>query len=420
MPSRLAGEAAGSRAPQDPEHLNEAIQLTSRSTWILLIALALCVAGVVVWGLLGRLVFHANGQGVILLEHSVVADVVARASGTVAQIHVKPGDTVARGDLLVTVKLDEITERLKQALTAAQAQRGEYEKYDKTSSADVARRRQNLDQEVASLNASLVEAKKNRAMLQTLYENYVSEVKRGLATRNQEQAAFDRLTSVGDSIRQMTDQIQKSQTAQIEFEDQVSRALAEVRMKVIAAEASYRDLQVQFEVGSAIRSPVDGTVSEITTQPNTTVAAGMKLVVMESNTSEKRMVVHAYLPIDQGKRVVIGMPALISPTSVDEQIYGSIKGQVRKASMLPVSRESLLAVLGDETLVNTMMAAGAPMSIEIALDADPDAKDGLRWTSAASPPTAITPGTTAAARIVVDRVAPLSLVLPIVKTWTPP
>lgn len=420
MPSRLAGKVVGSRAPQDPEHLNEAIQLTSRSTWILLIALALCVVGVVVWGLLGRLVFHANGQGVILLDHSVVADVVARAGGTVAQIHVKPGDTVARGDLLVTVTLDEIAERRKQALAAAQAQRSEYEKYQKTSSADVARRRQNLDQEVTSLKASLVASEKNRAMLQTLYENYVSEVKKGLATRNQEQATFDRLTSVGDSIRQMTDQIQKLQTAQIEFEDQVSRALAEIRMKVIAAEASYRDLQVQFEIGSAIRSPVDGTVSEITTQPNTTVAAGMKLVVIESNTSEKRMVVHAYLPIDQGKRVTVGMPALISPTSVDEQIYGSMKGQVRKASMLPVSREGLLAVLGDETLVNTMMAAGAPMSIEIALDADPDAKDGLRWTSAASPPTAITPGTTAAARVVVDRVAPLSLVLPIVKTWTHP
>lgn len=420
MPNRLAGKAVGSRAPQDPEHLNEAIRLTSRSTWILLIALALCVVGIVVWGLLGRLVFHANGQGVILLEHSVVADVVARASGTVETIHVKPGDTVARGDLLVTVQLDEIAERRGQALVAAQDQRSVYEKFEKTSSSDIERRRQNLDQEVTSLKVNLVEAEKNRAMLQTLYENYVSEVKKGLATRNQEQNAFDRLTNVGDTIRQMTDQIQKLQTAQIEFEDQVSRALAEVRLKVIAAEASYRDLQVQFEIGSAIRSPVNGTVSEITTQPNNTVAAGMKLAVIESDTSEKRMVAHAYLSIDQGKRVAVGMPVLISPTSVDEQIYGSIRGQVRKASMLPVSREDLLAVLGDEALVNTMMAAGAPVSIEIALDADPDAKDGLLWTSAASPPTAITPGTTAAVRVVVDRVAPLSLVLPIVKTWTHP
>jgi NHLM bacteriocin system secretion protein len=215
----------------------------------------------------------------------------------------------------------------------------------------------------------------------------------------------------------MTDQIQKSQTQQIEFEDQVSRALADMRMKVIDAEASYRDLQVQFEIGSTIRSPVDGTVSEITTQLNATVTAAMKLVVVESGTAEKRLIVHAYLPIDQGKRVSVGMPALISPSSIDEQIYGSIRGRITQVSMLPVSREGLLAVLGDEALVNTMMAAGAPVKAEIALDSDPHTADGLRWTSAVSPPTAVTPGTTAASRIVVDRVRPVSLILPIAKTW---
>jgi HlyD family secretion protein len=418
MPNLLPGKTDLSRPLHDPEQLNEAIRLTSRSTWILLIALVLCVAGVVTWGFLGRLAFHATGQGVILLERSVVADVVARAGGSVEQIHVMPGAKVARGDMLVTVKLDEVAERREQALIALQAQRSEYEKYSKSSAVDVARRRHDVENEIKSLQASLAEAEKNRVMLQNLYDNYVSEVERGLATRNQEQAAFDRLISVRESIRQMTDQIHKSRTQQIEFEDQVSRTLAELRMKVIDAEATYRDLNVQFEVGSTIRSPVDGTVSELTTQVNATVAAGMKLIVVESGTSERRMIVHAYLPIDQGKRVAAGMPALISPSSIDEQIYGSIRGEVKQVSMLPVSREGLLAVLGDEALVNMMMASGAPIKIEITLDSDPQTKDGLRWTSSASPPTAITAGTTATSRIVVERVAPVSLVLPIVRTWT--
>ncbi|BBD41371.1 NHLP bacteriocin system secretion protein (plasmid) [Aminobacter sp. Y103A] len=410
--------AESPRALRDPEHLNQAIQLTSRSTWILLVALALFVAGAVAWGLLGRLAFHARGQGVILLDRSVVADVVARTGGTVAQIHVKPGDMVTRGDLLVTVKLDEVAERLEQARIAVQAQRAESENYDKTSHADVERRRQTLNQEISSLKASLADAEKNREMIQGLYEGFVTEVKRGFATRIQEQLEFDRLIDVQRSIRQMTDQIRKLQTEEIEFEDLVHRSLTELRIKVIDAEASYRDLQVQFKVGSAIRSPVDGTVSEITTQPNATIAAGMNLITVESGTLERRMIVHAYLPIDQGKRVVPGMHALISPSSIDEQIYGSIRGQVSQVSLLPVSRGDLLAVLGNEALVNTMMGAGAPVRIEIELEADPDTRDGLHWTSAARPLTEVTPGTTAAVKIVVDRVNPLSLVLPIVRTWT--
>ncbi|MER8375937.1 NHLP bacteriocin system secretion protein [Mesorhizobium sp. M0152] len=417
MLNPVTTSAESPRALRDPEHLNQAIQLTSRSTWILFVALALCVSGAVAWGFVGRLAFHAKGQGVILLDRSVVADVVARTGGTVAQIHVKPGDTVTRRDLLVTVKLDEVAERLEQARIAVQAQRGESENYDKTSHADVERRRQTLHQEISSLKASLADAEKNRQMIQGLYEAFVTEVKRGFATRIQEQLEFGRLIDVQRSIRQMTDQIQKLQTEEIEFEDLVHRSRTELRIKVIDAEASYRDLQVQFEVGSAIRSPVDGTVSEITTYPNATVAAGINLITVESSTLERRMIVHAYLPIDQGKRVVAGMHALISPSSIDEQIYGSIKGQVSQVSLLPVSRGDLLAVLGNEALVDTLMGAGAPVRIEIELEADPDTTDGLHWTSAARPLTEVTPGTTAAVNIVVDRVTPLSLVLPIVRTW---
>ncbi len=417
--SRVEPETAyGSRSIRDPEHLNEGIRLTSRSTWILLAALALCAAGMVTWGIVGRFAFHAKGPGVILLDRSVVADVVARAGGTVMQVHKLPGDQVAIGDLLVTVRLDELEGRLRQAKVAQDAQRDEVDKYNKSSAADVARRKRDLDQEVKSLQASLVEANENVGMLQKLFDNYTKELESGLVTREQEQTFFDRLAGARQTARQMTDQISKLQTGQIEFEDQVSRTLADFRMKLIGAQGTYNDLQVQYEVGSKIVSPAAGTVSEITTQMNATVTAGMKLAVVESGTAVRKFIVHAYMPIDQGKRVTVGMPAQVSPSSVDEQIYGSIRGQVSRVSLLPVSREGLLAVLGDTVLVNTMLAAGAPIEVEIALESDPETKGGLRWTSATPPSTPVTPGTTASARIVVDRVRPIALVLPIVETWT--
>ncbi|MGE7471806.1 NHLP bacteriocin system secretion protein [Bosea sp. NPDC003192] len=414
-------ERRASPAFGDPERLNEAIHLTSRSTWILLAGLGLCVLGIVCWSLLGRLDFHAQGQGIILLRGSEVANVVAQAGGTVAQIHAPAGTKVKAGDLLVTVTLDEIAERRDAARQGRDAQQAEFNRYKQSSDADIQRRQADLQQRLTSLQSDLAQANKNRDMLQSLYDDYTKQLQQGLTTRQQVQAAFDRLDAVEQSIRQMTDSVASAQTSQVEFENGVARNLANLSLQTIDAESRLKDLDIQFGIGATIRSPVDGTVSEITTQANQTVVAGDKLVVVESGTSTHRLVTHAYLPIDQGKRVSVGMPALVSPTSIDDRLYGAIRGHVTRVSTLPMSQAGLQAVIGDPTLVATMMQAGAPIEIEITFDPAPQgAGDALQWTSAARPPTPVTPGTTVASRIVVDQVRPASLILPLVRTWTQP
>ena len=412
-----AGEAS-QVAFRDPEHLNEAIRLTSRSTWVLLSGLLLCMLGVVVWAILGRLDFHASGGGVLLPKRSEVANVVARASGTVTDIRVATGRRVQAGEILVTVKLDEIQERRNQAEIELKAQQDELNRYNTSAQADVTRRRADLDQELKSLQASLGEFTKSREMLDTLYNNYLSEVQRGLATREQLQATYDRLNNARQSIRQINDKLATEKTAQIEFENQVQRNLADLRMRVIDAQGKLSDLDVQFRDGSTIRAPVAGVVTEVTAQLNQTVTPGAKLMVVQSDTRAASMVVHAYLRIDEGKRVRPGMPAEVSPSSIDERIYGSIRGQVTSVSALPMSREGLEAVLGNSSLVADMMKAGPPIEVLIALSSNPNTADGLAWTSGVSPPTRVTSGVTATSRIVVDSVSPFSLIVPIVETWT--
>lgn len=418
MPSQPLKTGAQTFTVRNPEGLNEAIRLTSRATWLMLGSVALCVAGVAVWSMIGQLDFHASGPGVIMLRQSEVADVVARAGGRVSNIAVTPGQRVAAGALLVSIKLDEIDGRLQQAQIALTAQRDALAKYAATSSADIVERKQDLALQLQSLQTNLVESGKSRDMLQVLYNNYQSELDRGLATRDQVQATYDRLNNVQQSLRTMQDKTATLKTDQIEFEDQISRSLTDMQMKVIDADAQQRDLQVQYDIGSSIRSPADGLVSEITTQLNATVASGSKLVVIETGAAARQMLVHAYLPVDQGKRVNLGMPVEVSPSSVDERIYGSIRGEVISLSTLPKSRDGLLAVLGTPALVDTMMAKGAPIEVVINLTRDAKAADGLSWTSSTSPPTAISPGTTATSRIVVDRVKPITLILPMARAWT--
>lgn len=403
---------------RDPEQLNQAIRLTSRSIWILLTGLGLCVAGVVAWGFLGRLDFHAQGQGILMRNASEVVNVVARAGGTVSEIHVTPGTRVDAGAVLVSVRLDEVSEQLKQAKVTLDAQRAELDRRKAQSDSDIARRKADLEQSLVSLHADIDAADKNRTMLRQLYADYTTQLQKGLATREQVQGAYDRLNGVGVQIREMNDKLAAQKTQQIEFENTVAANIADLTMRVIDAEAHYRSLQLQHELGATIRSPVAGVVTEITTQINQPVIGQDKLLVVESGNAAQSLIVHAYLPIDQGKRVAVGMPAQVSPDSIEGAIYGAIRGTVASVSTLPMSRDGLLAVIGNPALVATMMEAGAPIEIKIELEADSKAPSGLRWTSSTSPPTPVTPGTTATSRIVVDRVSPVSLIIPILQTWT--
>lgn len=414
----MALPASPRPAIRDPEHLNDAIRLTSRSTWILLATFCLCMAAIVAWSFLGRLSFHAIGMGVVLRDRSQVSDAVAWTNGTVTRIHVNVDDKVAAGDTLVSVRLDEVEARHAQAIKQLDAQRAELERYDKTSQAEIKRRQQDLDQQLTSLQQSITDSQQNLAILQRMYNDASNELQRGLGTRSAMQSSFDRLTTVQQQLREMADKLSTLKTQQVEFEDQVARNLAQLRMQVISAETAARDLEAQLKVGSTIVSPADGTVAEVTTQLNTTVTLGAKLVVVQTRTDVQKLVVHAYLPIDQGKRVSPGMAATVTPTSIDQQIYGSIRGTVTRVSDLPMSKQGLQAVLGDETMAAQMIAKGSPIEVRIELAADPTTASGLQWTSSSGPPSRVTPGTTVSSRIVYERVAPIALVLPVVETWT--
>lgn len=400
---------------RDPEQLNRALHLTSPSTWIALAVLALCVMTIVGWGIFGRLSFYAQGMGVILMQRGVVFDIAATSTGTVSAIHVKVGQQVAKGDLLFTIQQDELAARRQSAFQALKQQQDALAAYQTSSQADVARRKANLEQQLQSTQSSLKDAQSNFAQLQDIYAGLQQELQRGYTTRPQVQAAFDRMTSVQSLIRDMTDRMGTLQTQQIEFEDEVARTLADLRTKVISAEGALQDLDVQLEFGGLIRSPSKGFVTEISTQPNAIVSASSQLAVVE--TGEEDLVVHAYLPISGGKRVSAGMEAQISPTSVERDIYGSLRGRVTNVSALPVTRQGLMNVIGDEALVSQLMAAGAPIEVQLSLESDPKTPSRLKWTSSSGPPLRITPGTTAQAMIMVQRERPVALVIPLAQTW---
>jgi len=124
-----------------------------------------------------------------------------------------------------------------------------------------------------------------------------------------------------------------------------------------------------------------------------------------------------YFEIGKGKKIHPGMSAEVAPSSIERDLYGSIRGKEDTVSDLPETQAGLMAVLGNEALVEKMMGAGAPIKVVISLKKDPKTFSGLKWSSSKGPPLKVTTGDTAFASVTVREERPINLVVPIFKTW---
>src|SRR5690606_1612193 len=91
---------------------------------------------------------------------------------------------------------------------------------------------------------------------------------------------------------------------------------------------------------------------------------------------------------------------------------GFIRGRVLDVAPIPSSREGIMRRLKNATLVDTLVASGAPFEVEIELEADPASNSGFRWSSGKGPEMSIDAGTITMADVVVERRRVISLVLP--------
>lgn len=106
------------------------------------------------------------------------------------------------------------------------------------------------------------------------------------------------------------------------------------------------------------------------------------------------------------------MKALIVPSVIKKEEYGSMLGKVSYVSPYPSNSDSMKAVLKNTELVQHLSEKNLPIEIRILLQKDASTASGFQWTSASGPPQAITAGTMVEINIIVRKQAPVTLLLP--------
>jgi HlyD family secretion protein len=403
---------------RDPEQLDTALNLSSPRGWLALSILGCVLLAVVAWSFLGRIPFRADGMGILLYKDSSNYDVIATGSGAFSELSVKVGDTVKTGDKIGIIQLPDQTAQIASAQRVLDQLQAQYASLQQSSAADIAERLSNTEQQVATQRSKIASNNEQLIYLRALYGDQQADLEKGYVTRQQVDDTMTAIHAAEQDILDSTNNISSLQTQQVEFVNEQRTNLQDLESQVLAADNNLKDLRVSTELSRDIIAPVDGTVVQIAGKQGAYVEAGDQVAVIEERGGGLHVV--GYFPIQEGKKLVVGMSAQVTPTTVERDIYGSINGKVSYVGALPATEAGLMSTLGNEALVTQMMSAGAPIVVYIELDLDPDAASGFAWSSSYGPPGQITSGTTVSAEVNVREALPISLLLPIVQTWVDP
>ena len=396
------------RKLRDPQQLDTAIKLTSPSGWIALVAF-------VVWVFVGSLPFRANGLGVLLVNDSEIFTLPAPITGRIGAIEVAVGDTVKKDQPLLRLEVPETEAQLRAAQSALANIKAQRAQRGVEVDQDIASRKANTAEEISGQDRKAADLRERLGYLQSRRNDERQELERGFITRDTLESTEETIASARQQLRAVDLAIAQARSSQTEFEAGLRRQIAELEQQVLEAENNVKILEAQLGVQHIVASPVDGIVTEVSIQVGQISEIGTRLITVSSLGEGLQML--AYLPVSKGKRVEKGMTALVTPTTVERDIYGSISGVVLSVSELPASEAELRDRLNNSELVEQMLSAGAPIEIVVDLKTDPSTISGLDWSSSDGPPLKITPGTTAVATINVQEVAPIQLVIPVVQTW---
>lgn len=456
-----------------PESLDQAMKAIRPQNWLPLAALGSLVVGGVIWSIFGRIPITVAGQGVLIYPGKVTP-VQSAAAGRVVTMNVKVGDAVKQGQILATIDQIELQNQLLQqrkklaelesqneGATSLQSLRKQQElitiKQQRLSLQNRLTQSQNLtpvlkttgllsvQQQRQSLLQSRAAALSISPIQKEMYNNLKNLYARGgfskemLLQKQQEyqqnlqkvadinaqlreldvkqvdtQKAYrDNLSQINDLNSQLKelDTREKGQIEQ-DFQSTINR-----KNGIQEVKRSIGQLEVQLNQNGKIISQHNGHVLETNASTGQIVAAGTPVITVQAEEDSSKLIGLTFFPVGEGKKIRKGMKVQITPTTVERERFGGIKGNITDISAFPVSKEGALNIIGNSDIVQSLVSQGP--QIQVSAELIPDKTfSGYKWSSSKGPQLKVSSGTTTTVRVTIEERAPITFVFPILRSVT--
>lgn len=187
-------------------------------------------------------------------------------------------------------------------------------------------------------------------------------------------------------------------------------------------EAILNDLQSQIDQLEDTQKYMDinsnctGTVVGIYAQVGQSVSQGTKILkVKQDNQVDEENFILCYVPLADAKKIDVGMKVTATPSTVDEQEYGHMIGEVVSVGEYCADTQEMVSKLGDEALVNSFQSNGPVIEVIVALDIDETTMSGYAWSNKKGNNVTLTENTFISLKIITDEKAPITKLIPSIK-----
>jgi HlyD family secretion protein len=176
-------------------------------------------------------------------------------------------------------------------------------------------------------------------------------------------------------------------------------------------------LKIQLQQNNQIIAQQSGQILELTMTPGQVLTAGTKVATLEARSPGTPLVGLSFFANGEGKQVQPGMKIEMTPNSVQRERFGGIVGIVTTVAPQPVTPESAAKLIGNSTLAQNLIGQESKIQVAAKLQIDPASKSGFQWSSSQGPDFQVSSGSITNVRITVEERAPITFVLPILKSW---
>ena len=399
-----------------PEKLDQLIKVTNRKAWIALLTIALAIGTAIVWSIFGKVKTKIDVVGII--QGGEVHEVVATSQGQLVELNVKIGSKVKKGDIIATLHQPELSQQIEDAkaiLTDRNFEMGKIVSYGGQGS-------QLQNEFISQTRKSILgEIDSERKKLSFLYNQLESEntlLGKGLIIKSQVANTKQQIEASKNTIERLKGQMAETSSQQNNVNFDLQQKLTLQNQRIAEAKRNLEFLNERFDTQKNIRSPYDGEVVEVLTERGVVVGTGTPLFKLKNQKDDTKKITSVlYISSKDGKKIKKGMEALVSPSTVQPQEFGFIKGKVAYISDFPITQQGMLNSVKNDQLAKGLLAMGPLFEVHVDFEKDLSSYSGFRWTSAKGPDVKIKEGTSCMGKITIYEERPVTIVVPAFKNF---
>ena len=457
-----------------PERLDQLMRVVNPKSWIPLVTFGSVVVATAIWSVVGRIPVTVDGQGVLIYPSKVVP-LQTRGSGQLVSLSIEEGDLVRKGDILATVDQVDLRKKFQLAQNKLKQLRSQNKNAESIQSdrqnqdAEAIEEQRRTLQERLSLTESLAPVlrakglesiqsdrisqeeklknleeliptyKKRLEIRENLFEQgaisddvllearqqYLDNVASENETKSQlkqlevqeADALKEYLASLND-IKDIKAQLQELDSQKAQSTQQDSESSTNRTKEVQEVEREIAQLKEQIQNEGRIISQYTGRVLETTVTPGQVIEAGTRIANIDIRNLSGELIGITYFSVEDGKKIQPDMTIQITPQTVKRERFGGIMGDITKVSAFPISKEAAAKVIGNSEVVQGLVSdkEQGVMQVFATLHPDSNTFSGYQWSSSSGPNLKVSSGTTTTVRVKVEERAPVTFILPILRS----